>query len=152
MSHNLSWLLLIVSALWYLETTRDVICMSVNVPLPPAACRNGPTINPPDNVQNCTGEDRFNKYYTERLCRPEQRQPYGEALNGRFCGHMVFSDYLEDLCSVDANGVPCGVLYHRSLADLASLDLICRTSDGSCTSSCRDGITAAKNRYGCCLG
>ena len=96
MSHNLSWLLLIVSALSYLETTRDV--------------RNGPTINPPDNVQNCTGEDRFNKYYTERLCRPEQRQPYGEALNSRFCGHMVFSDYFEDLCSVDANGVPCGVL------------------------------------------
>ena len=38
-----------------------------DVPLPPAACGNGPTINPPGIVQNCTNEDIFNKYYVENL-------------------------------------------------------------------------------------
>ena len=45
-----------------------------NVPLPPAACGNGPTINPPANVQNCTDQDFFNKYYIENLCLPERHQ------------------------------------------------------------------------------
>ena len=58
---------------------------------------------------------------------------------------------IESACSVDANGVPCGTLYYRSISDLDSLDLACSTSSISCTSECRDGITAAKNHYGCCL-
>ena len=51
-----------------------------NVPLPPAACGNGPTINPPRNVQNCTSEDVFEKYYLENLCLPERRQAYTDVL------------------------------------------------------------------------
>ena len=35
------------------------------VPLLPAPCENGPMINRPDNVQECTGEGYFNKFYAE---------------------------------------------------------------------------------------
>ena len=119
------------------------------VALPPAACGNGPAISPPDNVQNCTNEDYFNKYYTENFCIPKKRQLYNDVYK-RFCW-VLPPNYFEDLCSVDTNGVPCGALYVRSSADFINLDLTCRTSDVSCTSSCRDGIATAKNRYGCCL-
>ena len=125
-----------------------------SVSLPPAACGNGPTISPPDNVQNCTNEDFFNKYYAENLCLPEKRQPYSDVLKrlgARFCG-SVPPNYFEDLCSVDTNGIPCGLLYAQSSVDLSSLDLTYRSSYVSCTSNCRDGIATAKNRYGCCLG
>jgi hypothetical protein len=121
-----------------------------NVPLPPAACGNGPTINPPDNVQNCTNEDLFNKYYVENLCLPEQRQAYFDVLGTSVCGNVA-PNSVEDACSVNINGVPCGALYYRSWEDLTRLDLACRTSSISCTSNCRDEITAAKNRNGCCL-
>ena len=125
-----------------------------SVPLPPAACGNGPTISPPDNVQNCTDEDSFNKYYTENLCIPEKRQAYSDVFNNlgaRVCVNYVPPSYFADLCSVDANGVPCGALYYRSVADLASLDSTCSTSNVRCTSDCRAGIATARNRYGCCL-
>ena len=124
-----------------------------SVPLPPTACENSPTISPPDNVQDCTNEEFFYKYYAENLCVPAKRQLYSgvlRRLGARFCGN-VSPDDVRDLCSVDTNGVPCGALYHRSEADLARLNSICSTSDVSCTSSCRDGITTAKNRYGCCF-
>ena len=101
-----------------------------NVPLPPdsSACGNGPTINPPDNIQTCTGEDIFNKYYAENLCLPERLQPYSDVLGTRFCGHVMPSS-AESQCSVDTNGVPCGTLYARSQEDLASLDSACSTSN-----------------------
>ena len=57
-----------------------------NVPLPPAACGNGPTINPPANIQNCTDEDLFNKYYAENYCLPERRQAYTDVLESSICG------------------------------------------------------------------
>ena len=123
-----------------------------NVPLPPAACRNGPTINPPDNIQNCTNEDLFNNYYAENLYLPERYQPYinvFKKLGTSICGSIPSA--VEDGCSVDANGVPCGTLYFRSVEDLVSLDSVCSTSNISCTSNCRDGITAAKYHNGCCL-
>ena len=123
-----------------------------DVPLPPTACGNGPTINPPANVQNCTDEDIFNKIYAENLCIPEQRQAYFDVLESSICGDSTADiSFFKDLCSVDTNGVPCGKLYYRSLEDLASLDSNCSTSNVSCTSNCRDGITAAKKRYGCCF-
>ena len=124
-----------------------------DVPLPPAACGNGPTINPPANVQNCTAEDYFNEYYTENFCLPEQRQAYIDVLESSICRDVdsETASYIKDVCSVDANGVPCGILYYRSLKDLARLDLSCANSNVSCTSNCRDGITAAKKRYGCCF-
>ena len=123
-----------------------------DVHLPPAACGNGPTISPPANVQNCTDEDAFNKIYAENLCIPERRQAYFDVLESSICGDSTTDISLfEDLCSVDTNGVPCGKLYYRSLEDLASLDSDCSTSNISCTSNCRDGITAAKKHYGCCF-
>ena len=124
-----------------------------NVPLPPADCGNTPTINPPDNIQDCTDEDVFNKYYVENICLPEHRQPYVDVLKKlgtSICGDITPSS-IEDVCSVDTNGVPCGILYIRSSEDLDSLDSACSTSDINCTSNCRDGITAARNHNGCCL-
>jgi hypothetical protein len=70
-------------------------------------------------------------------------------LGTSICGDITIIP--EDTCSVDTNGVPCGTLYYRSFADLARLDSACSTSNVSCSSSCRDGIIAAKNRYGCCF-
>jgi hypothetical protein len=119
-----------------------------NVPLPPAACENIPTINPPDNVQNCTDEDIFNKYYAENLCLPERLQPYIDAAS--ICADTNPTT-IKDSCSADTSGVPCGTLYYQSLKDLARLDSACSTSSVSCTSNCKDGIIAAKNRYGCCF-
>jgi hypothetical protein len=123
-----------------------------NVPLPPAACGNGPTINPPDSVQDCTNEDQFNKFYVENLCLPEQRQAYIDVFGTSVCGGITPSS-IESACFVDTNGVPCGILYLQSLEDstLEDLDSACSTSNVSCTSNCRDGIAATKNRYGCCL-
>ena len=65
-------------------------------PLPPAACGNSPTVNPPDNVQNCTDEDSFNKYYTENLCIPEKHQAYSDVFNrlgARVCVNYVPPSY-----------------------------------------------------------
>ncbi len=121
-----------------------------NVPLPPAACGNGPIINPPGNVQNCTNEDLFVKYYVENICLPERFQVYINVLRTCGCGNVA-PNSIEGVCSVDTNGTPCGTLYYRSLEDLTRLDSVCSTSSVRCTSNCRDGITAAKNRYGCCL-
>ena len=125
-----------------------------DVPLPPAACGNRPTINPPGSVRNCnfySSEDFFNKYYAENLCLPERRQAYTDVLESSICGDNGTASYIKDVCSVDTNGVPCGILYYRSLEDLARLDLACSASNVSCSSDCRDGITAAKKRYGCCF-
>ena len=60
---------------------------------------------------------------------------------------------IEDACSADTDGVPCGILHFRFLEDqdLASLGSACSISNVSCTSNCRDGIITAKNRYSCCL-
>ena len=124
-----------------------------NVPLPPAACGNGPTINPPANVRNCTAEDYFNKFYAENYCLPERRQAYTDVLESSVCGSgdSETASIVEDACSVDTNGVPCGTLYYRSSEDLARLDSACANSSVSCTSNCKDGIIAAKNRNGCCF-
>ena len=124
-----------------------------NVSLPPAACGNGPTINLPDDVQNCTNEDSFNKYYAENLCLQERRQAYVDILQSSICRDTIpTASAFEDACSVNTNGVPCGILYYRSLEDLARLDVACSTSNVSCTSNCSGGITAAKKLYGCCFG
>ena len=114
-----------------------------NVPLPPTGCGNVPTINPLDNVQDCTGEDIFNKFYADNFCLPERSQAYTDVLESSICGDSETASIVEDLCSVDTNGVPCGTLYYRSLEGLARLDSDCSASNVSCTSNCRDGITAA---------
>ena len=91
-----------------------------NVLLPPSACGNGPTINPLADVQNCTCEDLFNKYYSENLCLPKQCQAYFDILESSICGDSTtdIRSIFEDICSVDTNRVPCGTLYYRSLEDL----------------------------------
>ena len=121
------------------------------VPLPPAPCENGPMINPPDNVQECTGEGYFNNFYAENLCIPERRQAYIDVLESSLCGDSITASNIEDACSVDTNGIPCGILYYRSLDDLAMLDSTCGASSTTCTSNCSDGIILAKKRYGCCF-
>lgn len=127
-----------------------------DVPLPAADCGNTPTINPPpDNVQQCTNEEYFNKIFSQNLCLPERGQPYVDAivLDSR-CNQTLFlsADYVTNyLCSMDDNGTICVVRTTDSLAELYSLDSICATSNVSCTSDCREGITRAKNLNGCCL-
>ena len=123
-----------------------------SIPLPPVACENGPTINLPGNAQDCTGEVFFNKFYAENTCLPERRQAYIGVLESSVCGDSTTAiSNVEDICSVDTNGVPCGTLNFRSSEDLTRLHLACITSSVSCTSVCRDGIIAAKKRYGCCF-
>ena len=63
-----------------------------NVPLPAEACDNGPTINLPVNVQECTEEEYFTKRYTQNICLPQHGQPYINAivLNSR-CKSIIFS-------------------------------------------------------------
>ena len=56
-----------------------------DVSLPPAACENVPTLNPPSNVQNCTHKDFFNKYYVEKFCLPKRRQAYIDVLESSIC-------------------------------------------------------------------
>ena len=77
-------------------------------------CGNVPTVYPPSNVQNCTNEELFNRYYIENLCLPERRQAYIINVLTRFdtnlCGGVTPSSIV-DTCSIDANGVPCGALF-----------------------------------------
>jgi hypothetical protein len=124
-----------------------------DVPLPPTDCAgNSPTISPPDSVQNCTSEDLFDKYYAQNLCLPEQRRLYTESfkrLSTSVCGTLIITpSYVKDLCSVNANGIPCGTLYYQSLSELSNLNSACSRS---CTSDCRESISTALNRKGCCL-
>ena len=122
------------------------------VPLPPEGCGNSAIISPPDSVQNCTSEDLFDKYYAQTLCLLEQRRQYTDAfrrLSTSVCGTLIITpDNVKDLCSVNANGVPCGTLYYRSSGELSSLSSACSTS---CTSDCRESISAAMDSKGCCL-
>ena len=124
-----------------------------DVSLPPAACENVPTLNPPSNVQNCTHKDFFNKYYVENFCLPKRRQAYIDVLESSVCrdSTTLTASVIEDACSVDNNGVPCVTLYYQSLEGLARLDSDCSTSNVSCTTNCRDGIIAATKHYGCCF-
>ena len=126
---------------------------SCNVRLPADGCDNGPTVNRPVNVRECTDEDFFNKQFTQNFCLPERGQPYINVivLNSR-CNQSYFSstEYLMDFCSIDANGSPCGLTESDyNLIDDINSD--CANSDVSCTLNCSDSISDAKNAYGCCL-
>ena len=61
-----------------------------NVPLPATDCGNGLTVNPPDNVQEYTDEEHFNRRFTQNVCLPERGQPSINAIiNGR-CNQSLF--------------------------------------------------------------
>ncbi len=84
------------------------------VPLPAVDCENNPvTVNPPDNIQQCTNEQSFNMRYTENLCLPERGQPYIDAivLDSR-CNQTLFisAEYVRNLCSMNENGTVCGLV------------------------------------------
>ena len=61
------------------------------------------------------------------------------------------------VCSLDANGVPCGyaLVQHPEFDSepyIDELNAACATSnDQSCTTNCRDSIVDAKSDRGCCL-
>ena len=126
-----------------------------NVPLPAADCGNGPVVNLPDNVQECTDEEHFNKQYTQNLCLPERGQPHIDIIiNSIRCNETFFpiAQYVVNLCSMDANGVTCGLTYSPSTGpEIDSLNSACATSNVSCTTNCRNNITDAKNLRGCCV-
>ena len=122
-----------------------------NVPLPTAGCGNGLTVNPPDNIQECTNEEYFNRRYTQNLCLPERGQPYINAFLNSRCYQTFFpsAEYFVNLCSMNANGLACGL--PSSERDLNRLNSVCATANVSCTSNCRDSITDAKKLEGCCI-
>ena len=128
-----------------------------DVPLPAADCGNSLTVNPPDDVQQCTIEQYFNKKYTQNLCLPERGQSYVDAivLDSR-CNQTSFfisAEYVTNFCSMDDSGTICGLTYSGADSEVQSenLNSICATSNVSCTSNCRDSISNATMLRGCCL-
>ena len=66
------------------------------------------------------------------------------------------AEYITNLCSMDNSGRVCGLTYSSNIdpdifMDLNSLNSACATSNVSCTSNCRDGISNAKALRGCCI-
>ena len=128
-----------------------------NVPLPAADCGNRPvSVNPPDSVQQCTDEEYLNMVY-QNLCSPERGQAYIDVivLDSR-CNQTLFAlaEYLKNLCSMDDSGRVCGLTFSSldpDIIDLDTLNSACATSNISCTSNCRDGISNAKTLRGCCI-
>ena len=147
------------------NNTRSSVSASVdyrvwnlcNVPLPAADCGNHPvTVNPPDSVQECTDEQYLNMKY-QNLCSPEHGQPYVDAivLDSR-CNQTLFvsAEYVTNLCSMDDSGRVCGLTFSSldpDIIDLDTLNSACATSNVSCTSNCRDGISNATALRGCCI-
>ena len=142
----------VFSPLYYSSSLNYSVWNLCGIPLPPEGCENSPIISPPDSVKNCTSEDLFDKYYAQNLCLPEQRQQYTDAfkrLSTSVCGTLIITpDHVRDLCSVNANGIPCGTLYYQFPGELSSLSSACSMS---CTSDCRERVSAAMDSKGCCL-
>jgi hypothetical protein len=127
-----------------------------NVPLPTKGCDNGPIVNRPANVRECTEEEYFNIRFTQYFCLPQHGQPYINAivLSSRCNQSGIFStaEYVVDLCSVNANGSPCGftsILFDNDV--IGGLHSDCSMSNISCTLNCSDSINDAKDMYSCCL-
>ena len=129
-----------------------------NVHLPPAAYPVAVTVIPPDSVtvQECTDEQYLTMKY-QNVCSPERGQPFIDAivLDSR-CNQTSFTsaEYITNLCSMDDSGRVCGFTYSNldpDLIDLETLNSACATSNISCTSNCRDGISNAKTLKGCCI-
>jgi hypothetical protein len=122
-----------------------------NVPLPTESCGNGPIVNRPANVRECTEEEYFNQQYIQNFCLPQRGQSYINAivLSSR-CNQSFHSlaELLVDVCSEDADGSPCGFIMSDIINDLNS---DCATSNVGCTSNCSDSINDAKDMYDCCL-
>jgi hypothetical protein len=122
-----------------------------DVPLPTEGCGNGPTVNRPANVREYTDEEYLNKQYIHNICLPKRGQPFINAivLSSRCNQSSYFSlitEYLVDLCSVDANGSPCGLTLSNDMA-IDDLNSDCATSNVSCTLNCSDSINDAKGSY-----
>jgi hypothetical protein len=131
-----------------------------NVPLPAANCGNNPvTVNPPDNVQQCTDEQYFNMKYTRNFCLPERGQPYIDAVvldsrcNQSSNAAFHLAEIKTNLCTMDNTGTVCGLTFSTVDQDLnlETLNSDCATSNVSCTSNCRDGLNLAKTLRGCCI-
>ena len=126
-----------------------------DVPLPPEGCDNTPIINLPVNVQECTEEEYFIKRFTQNICLPQRGQRYINAIvqNSR-CNQSSFlsiAELLVNLCSVDANGSPCGLTELSDTIGIGDLNSDCATSNVSCTLKCTKRINNARDMYGCCL-
>ena len=59
-----------------------------NVPLVPTDCGNGPIINPPDIVRNCSEKEYFNKQYTQNICSERGRPYYINVIKKPRCKYM----------------------------------------------------------------
>ena len=128
------------------------------VTLPAADCGNSLDITPPATVDSCSPREIFERRYTQNFCLPSRGQPYVNALLGNMprCSqyrHSLFgdADTAIFLCSMSADGFPCGLFDEIVDLDVESLDLACAGSNITCTSECRESLENVTKDYGCCI-
>ena len=124
-----------------------------NVDLPPADCGNALPVNPPSNVQTCTGTEYIRRI-TNHVCMPSVGQPLINALL-RTSRCYPLARLFVDVCATNANGDFCLVLNQDVLSNgstnlFTALDS-CGVSTSTCTSSCRNTVSDARNTLGCCV-
>ena len=106
-----------------------------DVPLPAADCGNRLTLNIPASAQNCTFEDFFNHIFLEYLCLPSVGQPYINTISKDRC--YTFAEFLVNSCSMNTDGVSCGLHELDINSDIYSLNSVCVSSNISCNTTCR---------------
>ena len=102
----------------------------------------------------------FERRYTQNFCLPSRGQPYVNALLDERCSHTEFfnsAEYVVNLCSMNDDGFPCGLLDnelnygYRVDINIDRLDSICAGSNVTCTPECRDSLRNATINRGCCV-
>ena len=130
------------------------------VTLPAADCGNSLDINPPATVDSCSPRETFERRYTQNFCLLSRGQPYVNALLDERCSQTELSHFAEtvvNLCSMNADGFPCGLLDnirnygYRVDININRLDSICAGSNVTCTPECRDTLRNATINHGCCV-
>ena len=130
------------------------------VTLPAADCGNSLEINPPATVDSCSPRETFERRYTQHFCLLSRGQPYVNALLDERCSQTEFFNFAEtvvNLCSMNADGFPCGLLDnlrnygYRVDININRLDSICAGSNITCSPECRDSLRNATINRGCCV-
>ena len=126
-----------------------------DVPLPPEFCEDQLSLDPPQNVQDCSSEE-FVSRLVDYQCMPSVGQPLVNALlQDERC--IIFATAVVDACSTNANGQPCAEvigLDFLSISDdplLGSLLTNCSDSVETCSPSCQSAVTNIADAYGCCV-
>ena len=133
-----------------------------NVPLPADTCREGVSLNPPQDVQTCTVQELFTRL-ANQVCEPSVGQPLVDALLENSKCHRYAREYV-DICRFNANNQRCGTIVGTNVIDtsfdgssqdspLALIENSCNSSlsSESCSPSCQSAIAGIANTYGCCV-